>query len=189
MFIALFMLGFLGFCIFTGIGIVHCEIARKIFGIMIICIGIGVLVYQCVDSETSREDTQTILRRYKPNRGWGQPTNKYMIMQSKRNADAKFIIPLAIMALGLYIFNIGKNAGDGKDDKKNGEGADDGKDGKKVGFFIIGCKILAIIFELFLFWCFGFGFALAVGVIYLLVRWGVNKLSPDRVDKNQNEKK
>lgn len=30
---------------------------------------------------------------------------------------------------------------------------------------------------------------LAIGVIYLLVQWGVDKLYPDNVDKNQNEKK
>ena len=158
--------------------------------------------------------------------------NKYMIGENRRNKKAEAFIPWAIMALGLYIFNNGKNAGDGKDDKKNGDGAGDGKDDKKNGDGAgdgkddkkngdgsgdgkydkkngdgkddkkngsIGCYIaLAITLGLFIFCIFGFKSGLAIkwviiltiGIpIYLLVQWGVDKLYPDKVDKNQNEKK
>lgn len=46
---------------------------------------------------------------------------------------------------------------------------------RAIAFAIKGAIILAI--------------GVIIGAIYPLVQWGIDKLFPDRVDKNQNEKK
>lgn len=112
----------LGICIFIAIGICRCEITRKAFGIMIICIGIGVLVYQCVAPKTSQTPEERMQYSLKL-----RSESKIYREIKRRNENNKSLIPWAIMMLGLYIFNNGKVTDNEKKDKKNGEKDDNGK--------------------------------------------------------------
>lgn len=78
-------------------------------GIMLICIGIGVFVYQLIDSEISRKEMQKLSLSERVRLNYKSTKNKYMIGGNKMNKMGA--LPAAIAMLGVYLLK-------GNEDKK-----------------------------------------------------------------------